>query len=247
VSEPRCGAVCSKRKKTAGTFVPAVFTFILRGFARHPHEIAWPAQNEPATLGVITEVCMPNAAFLTERQQKWFASVREGLVLETGRTLDQWVELARACPETAHRKRLAWMKATHGLGQNRASLVLNSAFPPQTGWSSPDDLAGMLWADPSARAVHDRVRAAIMALPDIVVGQRKGFTAYSRRLQFCAARPAKHAIRVGLALPPDADTCLQPAGREGWSERLLAVVQMASPEEVNPSFERLVRAAWDRS
>ena len=35
-------------------------------------------------------------ANLTERQQKWFASVRAGLERDTGRSLTEWVEIARA-------------------------------------------------------------------------------------------------------------------------------------------------------
>ncbi len=189
---------------------------------------------------------MPDAAFLTERQQKWFASVLEGLERETGRNLAEWAELARACPETAHRKRLAWMKEQHGLGQNRASMVLNAAFPPASGWSKPDTLADPLWVDPAPRAIYEAVREMALALPDVVVGQRKGFTAYSRRLQFCALRPAKQAVRLGLAIEPDLDESLQAARREGWSERLHSVAVLASPEQV-PRVAPWLRAAWERS
>jgi len=192
------------------------------------------------------EVVVPDTAFLTERQQKWFASVLEGLERETGRNLADWVALARDCPETAHRKRLAWMKAQHGLGLNRASMVLNAAFPPAAGWSKPDTLEDALWADPVARAIHDAVRRVATALPEVVVGQRKGFTAYSRHLQFCALRPAKQAVRLGLAIEPDADASLEAAKKEGWSERLHSVVVLASPEQV-PRVAGWLRAAWERS
>ena len=43
---------------------------------------------------------------LTERQKKWFASVREGLARDTGKSLEEWVAIAQACPETAPRARL---------------------------------------------------------------------------------------------------------------------------------------------
>jgi hypothetical protein len=32
---------------------------------------------------------------LTERQKKWFASVREGLERDTGKSLEDWVAIAR--------------------------------------------------------------------------------------------------------------------------------------------------------
>ena len=76
---------------------------------------------------------------LTPRQQKWFASVRESLERETVRSLEDWVAIARTCPETKPRARLAWFKAEHGLGQNRASYVLSVAFPSDLPtWDNPD-------------------------------------------------------------------------------------------------------------
>ena len=65
---------------------------------------------------------------LTERQQKWFAAVRAGLERDTGKSMDEWVAIARTCPETGHRARLKWLKDHHGLLQNRASQVLSKAF-----------------------------------------------------------------------------------------------------------------------
>ncbi len=190
---------------------------------------------------------MPDPGLLTEQQQKWFASVREGLERETGRTLAAWAELARACPETAHRKRLAWMKAQYGLGQNRASLVLNAAFPPEASWADPAALVDALWADAAARAVHDAVREVAMALPGTILGQRKGFTAFSRKWQFAAIKPGKPGVVLGLAVEPSADPALLPAGREGWSERLLSRMGLATPADVTPQVAGLLRAAWERS
>ena len=88
-------------------------------------------------------------ATLTERQRKWFASVREVLERDTGRTLEQWAQIAGDCPETAPRARQRWLKDHHGLAQNRAMMVLSAAFP-----SAPEneDTADPLWAAPGARA-----------------------------------------------------------------------------------------------
>src|SRR5271156_4948240 len=94
---------------------------------------------------------------LTEQQQKWFASVRNGLERETGKSLAEWVAIAKTCPETRHRARLAWFKETHGLLQNRASYVLSEAFPPEGGWNDADALREALWTDPAARAIFEAV------------------------------------------------------------------------------------------
>ena len=75
---------------------------------------------------------------LTEQQRKWFASITASMQEETGKTLDEWVEIARTSPETTHHKRVKWFKAEHGLGQNRASIVLMKAFPENAMGAQPD-------------------------------------------------------------------------------------------------------------
>ena len=191
---------------------------------------------------------MPNPGHLTERQEKWFASVQAGLERDTGRTVEQWAEIARQCPETAHRKRLAWMKAEHNLGQNHASMVLNAAFPPEASWSRPDALAEGLWADAEQRRLFEAARSMVTALPDVVVGQRRSFTAFSRRVQFAAVRPIKAGgILLGLALDPDDRSGLTAPRRESWSERLKATLQISQATQIDSDLETLLRSAWERS
>ena len=185
---------------------------------------------------------------LTERQEKWFASVKAGLERDTGKTLDQWVAIAKTCPESKQRAQLAWFKATHGLGQNRAMQVLNAAFPSdEPGWDEPVALRAALWKDPASLAILDAVEARIVALPDVISGQRKGFSAWSRAFQFAALKPAKggHAL-LGLAVSPDSDPRLLPAKKEVWSERLLSVVPLTTPDDAN-SLDVLLKSAWERS
>lgn len=186
---------------------------------------------------------------LTPQQRKWFASVREGIERDTGRSLAAWVEIARTCPETGHRARLKWFKDTHGLLQNRAAYVLGEAFPSaDPSWSEPDALREALWADPEQRGLFDAVDAAVQGFPDLVVGQRKGYSAWSRHYQFAALRPVRGGARLGLAVPPDADPRLAPAkANEGWSERLTAVLALTTPAEVDAGVKALLEASWARS
>lgn len=186
---------------------------------------------------------MPQGATLTDRQQKWFASVREGLERCTGKTVEQWAEIAQGCPETAHRRRLAWMKATHGLGQNHASMILDKAFPPETSWSEHEDLEKQLWIDPAAYTIFAAIREAALALPDVIVGQRRGFTAFSRNFQFAAARPAKGGVLLGLAL--DADGSFFP--RNTWSERLKVTRHLSCVSDVDEEIVNGLHQSWARS
>jgi Domain of unknown function (DUF4287)/Domain of unknown function (DUF5655) len=185
---------------------------------------------------------------LTEQQKKWFTSVRDGLQRETGKSLAEWVAIAKTCPETAHRARLRWFKETHGLLQNRASYVLSEAFPSEAGWSEPDALRDALWADAGSRAILAAVEKLVLAMPDVLVGQRKGYSAWSRNYQFAALRPVKGSrARLGLALTPDADKRLEPPKNEGWSERLKAATVLNAPSEADARIATLLKAAWAAS
>jgi Domain of unknown function (DUF5655) len=133
--------------------------------------------------------------------------------------------------------------------QNRASYVLGEAFGSDMPWEDPDLLIDALWVDPASRAIFEAVREKAIAIPEVVVGPRKGFTAFSRNFQFAAAKPVKGGTAIlGLALPPGADPALIPRRRsESLNERLLTIAPLASVAEVGEWIEGLLKQAWERS
>ncbi len=185
---------------------------------------------------------------LTEQQRKWMDSVRSSLEASTGKSLDEWKRLIAASPETSPRARQRWAKDTYGLGQNYYMLVARE-MDRDAGLDTRDAeaLGAKLWRDNAAAEVFRAVEAAIAELPDVVLGQRKGFSSFSRRYAFAAARPVKHEVRLGLAVDPGSDPRLAPSVREGWSERLTAVLVLTSREEVDAAVAHLLRQAWERS
>lgn len=182
----------------------------------------------------------------TERQKKWFESIRASFVSETGKTLEEWVEIARGCPETKPNARKKWFKDTHGLGTNRASVVLGEAFPSAASWNEPGNLRETLWKDEASLAILTAIEALTASLDGTVSGQRKSFTAFSREFQYAAARPMKggHAM-LGLAV--DAADGSEPRGNESWSERCKVKLLLKSPAEVNGEVAALLKQAWERS
>lgn len=188
---------------------------------------------------------MPDAQ-LTERQAKWFASVKSGLERDTGKTLDEWAAIARTCPETTHRARLAWFKEHHGLLQNRASQVIAHAFGKS--WDRPDDLVAALWSAPAQRALLDAVDARASAPGEVIRTNRKGYSAWSRKVQFAALKPLKKGgVRLGLGIEPDAFAGLATPRHESWSERLKACIDLEGPEAITDQVSRWLHAAWTRA
>lgn len=184
---------------------------------------------------------------VTERQAKYFESLRASLETATGKTLAEWVDIARTCPETKHRARLKWFKETHGLLQNRASLVIDEAFGCAKPWSEGEALINNLWSDPAGRAIYEAIDTLAIKPLGSVRTARKGYTAWSRTFQFAAARPAKGGgVVVGLAVLPGLDPMLEPPKNEPWSERLKSKTSVRSANDVE-SLAALLNMAWERS
>jgi hypothetical protein len=185
---------------------------------------------------------------LTERQKKWFATVAANFEAQTGRPLAVWVDILKGCPETRPRAQAAWLKATHGLGANHAAFILDAARPADTvGWDDAEALRAALWAEPRSLAILEALERRIAEVDGVISGQRKGYTSFSRQVQFAAIRPLKGGrALLGLKLDPTASPRLSGAvRRESWSERLSAVIELDGPGAVDADIGRLFAAAAD--
>jgi len=183
---------------------------------------------------------------LTERQQKWFATVQANLAKNTGKTMDEWVAIARQCPESGQRAQLKWLKDNHGLLQNHGMQVLRELSGAAKGWETPDALIAALWIDPASKAIFETLDIAARKPNEVLQTARKGYTAWSRKVQFAAARPVKGGkLMLGLAVAPDASARLEPTKNESWSERLKARTLLTFPAEVDAEIGALLKAAWD--
>lgn len=184
-------------------------------------------------------------AHLSPRQRQWFATVKTNLAARTGKSIEDWVAIARTCPHEGHRARTRWLKEEHGVGVNHAAFILSEAFPSGAGWDDGPALRAALWKDPASAATLLAIEAAAAGLDELVVGQRKGYTAFSRAVQFAAARPLKGGrALLGLKLDPASSPRLSPSLRkESWSERLVAVVEFDDPAQVDDEVRRLIAAA----
>lgn len=191
---------------------------------------------------------MAGPQYLSSKQANWFAKIRKGIEDDTGKTIDEWILIAQACPKTSHKQRLKWLKDVHGLGVNRASTILGAAFETGLGWDNPAALLDELWKKPELRCIYDAIERYIKSLDDdVVVGPRKTFSGFSRQYQFAAARPVRGQLRLGLALDPVVYKLERPKSSDSWSDRLASVVVVSAPVDIDDTIKELIKCAWERS
>ena len=187
-------------------------------------------------------------AVLTERQKKWFATVQANLEKNTGKPLADWVAIMKTCPETAPRAQAAWLKTEYGVGQNHAAQILDVCRPADgPGWDEPAALRAALWKDAASLAILEAVERVSGDVEGVISGQRKGYTSFSRSVQFAAMRPLKGGrALLGLKLATDVSPRLSPSTRrESWSERLSVTVELGAAEQVDAEISRLFAQAAD--
>jgi hypothetical protein len=187
---------------------------------------------------------------LTERQQKWFASVQASLERDTGKTLDQWVAITKKCPETTPRKRTEWLREKYGLGVNRAAHILHAAFPDGAGWDDPAALLDQLWKEKKGRAVYEAVAKMVRKeFPDAIIGPRKTFVSFARKIQFAGIVPGPKGsggAELGLPLPVSTSKRLSPMKKRPWAEKHTAILVLNVPKDVDAEVRRLLTLAWAR-
>ena len=186
---------------------------------------------------------------ITPKQANWFRAIKEGLEKDTGKSMDEWIAIAKTCPEAKQGARLKWFKDNHGLAQNRALTIIGAAFDTGFGWDNPAELLDQLWKTTDSRDVYDVLEKMALSLGnDVVVGPRKSFSGFSRKYQFAAARPTRDAVRLGLALPLDqAAGCKAPKSSDSWSGRLKSVIILNNINDINANVKSLLKQAYELS
>ena len=183
-----------------------------------------------------------------DRLQNYFASLEANIENATGKSVAQWVKIAKTCPETKPRARLRWFKEKHGLGQSRAGLILWRTFGNGSmGEEDPNKLMDELFAKyPEQRALYDKVAACVTKLGAGTLSPRRSYVALYRLKQYGAIKPTKKGLVVGLAMQKYPKTArLIDVKNLGGGERNKKAVVLATPKEFDAEAKALLKAAYD--
>lgn len=174
------------------------------------------------------------------------ANMIANLQVKTGRSLDDWLALARVSGQTRHGGLVSWLKAEQGLGHGYANLVAHKTFASDAGSSDASDLMEAMFAGPKAamRPAYDRVAGIVSGLEGAQFAPKKGYVSVRRSKQFGLVQPStKDRLDLGLNLKG-----VEPSGRleaaGSWNTMVTHRVRIASADEVDAEVEGWITQAW---
>ena len=168
---------------------------------------------------------------------------------KTGKTLADWVSLARAAGLSKHGELRDCLKTTHDLTHGYANLVAHKALESDAASSDPDDLIAAQYAGAKSelKPLYDRLIAVVRGFgSDVEVAPKKGYVSLRRRKQFGLLQPSTATrLDVGLVLKGAAASArLEPAG--SFNAMVTHRVRLSETTDIDPELIGWLKLAYDR-
>ena len=145
------------------------------------------------------------------------ATMIANLEAKTGRSLAEWVALARTSGAEKHGALVKWLKAEQALTHGYANLVAHETLRSAAAHAEADDLVAAQYAGKKAalRPHYDALIAAVRGFgPDIEIAPKKAYVSLRRSKQFALIQPSTVSrMDLGLVLKgEEAGGMIEPSG-----------------------------------
>ena len=176
--------------------------------------------------------------------EKMIANLQE----KTGKTLAQWVTLAKASGADKHGAMVKHLKSEHELTHGYANLVAHEALQSAAAHADDADLVSQQYAGKKAglKPVYDQLVSEIQGFgSDVELAPKKAYVSLRRSKQFGLIQPSTASrVDVGLNLKG-----VEPQGALEASGSFNAMcshrVRLSSPDDISPELIGWLRQAYD--
>ena len=119
---------------------------------------------------------------------------------KTGKTLPQWISIAKKTGAAKHGEIVKLLKSDHGMTHGFANLVAHKTLKSDAG-SATTDLVADQYSGPkeALRPIYDALIKAANACGDIEISPKKAYVSLRRSKQFAIIQPStKTRVDLGL-------------------------------------------------
>lgn len=184
------------------------------------------------------------------------ASMIANLEEKTGKSLAEWMAIARASGKTKHGEIVQHLKGEHGVGHGYANLIVHSmksGGPPvgAAGAAEGDgDLVEQQYAGPKAdlKPIYEALIERVKGFgDDVEIAPKKTYVSLRRSKQFGLIQPStKTRVDVGLNLKEtEPEGRLEAAG--SFNSMVSHRVKVSDPSEVDDQLAGWLRRAYEQA
>ena len=169
---------------------------------------------------------------------------------KTGKTLDQWIVIARKSGQEKHGAITRYLKTEHGMTHGFANLVAHKTLKSDAGSTSDADLVAAQYAGPKSelKPIYDAVIKAVSGLGnDLEISPKKAYVSLRRNKQFALVQPSTQTrVDLGINLKGEPATeRLEPSG--SFNAMVTHRVRLSEPAEVDEELNGWLKKAFSQA
>jgi hypothetical protein len=180
------------------------------------------------------------------------AAVKANMPEKTGKTFEQWVEIAVAEGPATAKECYTWLKKQHGVPHLSAQIIADKVAGQDryAAYDDPNALVDAMYAGPKAslRPIYEQlVKLARKLGKDVVLTPCKTYVGFRRKRQFAVVKPTTRTrVDLGFTLPDvKPEGRLEAAGKIG-SDRITHLIKLESIKEIDAEVKRWLQEAYER-
>jgi len=169
---------------------------------------------------------------------------------KTGKTLQQWIAIARKSGEEKHGAIVKHLKSVHGMTHGFANLVAHKTLKSDAGSVGDTDLVHAQYSGPKSelKPIYDAViKAAEMLGSDVEISPKKSYVSLRRNKQFALVQPSTRTrVDLGINLQGEpASGRLEASG--SFNAMVSHRVRLAKPEDLDDEVKGWLEQAYSRA
>lgn len=185
-------------------------------------------------------------------------SVIAGMKEKTGRSLEEWLKLAKKAGPAGEKERREWLKKEHGLGANYAMWIAGRSLGKMQGDEDPEqylkhaqDYVETMFSGPKEhlRIIYDEILSYALTLgSDIRVSPCQTIVPIYRKHVIAQIKPTTRTrIDLGLALKnAKVPKRLINTGGFEKKDRITHRIEISKPKDFDSEAKRWMKIAYDK-
>ena len=185
---------------------------------------------------------------MAKSPEEQMASMVANMKANTGKSLEEWLKIAKASKLEKHGEIVRMLKADHALGHGFANLVAHNArgsLTPTTSEGNPS-VGQYDGAKAALKPIYDKLVTICEGFgDDVELTPKKGYVSLRRSKQFATIHPSTATrVDVGIQLKGvPAKGRLEAAG--SWNGMVSHRVRLEKPSEVDAELKAWLKKAYD--